>query len=762
MTFTSRAAARERRALLLAAICAAALAALTACGSSTSTGAPASSTPATSAPAGQSTASAPASSASGAAASQPTGSPLTVADVAPFSGPDAALGPTYLASCYGATAAINAAGGVNGHPLTCKSVDTRGDPADAVPAVNQMFASTSGLSLVIGCTSDEAAAVAPVINAHKMAMFCMTGQSEFDSVHFPYFYRLVPPDLEESYAMVAIAQQLHYKKIALAFGNDIGSQTFIQPAIAALKKAGLTLTTNQTLDLNATTFRTEAEAIVSSHPDAIMTEALGSADPTLFSEIKQLNGGTMIPVIGTSAAISPPFFKAAAAAVGASTFASQFHADNLVTETSGPAFQAFSAALLAQQGKVPGATGDFTTYLSAPGGVHLYDGINLAALAMVMAKSTDPSVYGPEHRHDRQRRAGRDRLLLLRVVRQPARRGQGDQVRGARRPDQLRQLPRLDRHLPGRHLQCQRPGKRRRQPERRATARTGRMSIFLASVGFGLVTASVLAIAAVGFTLQFGVTDVLNLAYGAVMIAGAFLAYLLNSHGVNIWIGLVVAVAACAAGSVLLNAGVYAPFQRRGTAPITMVIVSLGMTLIIEFGVQAIAGGTSVSYTMSQGPSVSADGFTLTAVQFAVIGLSLLVMAGTHALLRYTRLGKAMRATAANRTLARNCGIRTGRVITATWAITGGLCGLAGVVFAMDAGSFNATSTDLFLVLILAATFLGGPGQAYGAMVGALVIGLATEVSAAYITPSYKYVIAFVALLVMLGVRPTGLFGKTA
>ena len=127
-----------------------------------------------------------------------------------------------------------------------------------------------------------------------------------------------------------------------------------------------------------------------------MTEALGSADPTLFPEIKQLNGGKMIPIIGTSAAISPAFFKSAAAAVGASTFAADFHADNLVTETSGPAYQAFSAALLAQQGKVPGATGDFTTYLSAPGGVHLYDGINLAALAMVMSKSTDPSVYGPD------------------------------------------------------------------------------------------------------------------------------------------------------------------------------------------------------------------------------------------------------------------------------------------------------------------------------------------------------------------------------
>jgi ABC-type branched-subunit amino acid transport system substrate-binding protein len=332
-------------------------------------------------------------SSGGAAAS---GSTLTVADVAPFSGPDAALGPTYLASCYGATSAINAAGGVLGHKLTCKSVDTRGDPADAVPAVNQMFASTSSLALVIGCTSDEAASVVPIINSHKMAMFCMTGESEFDHVHYPYFYRLVPPDLEESYAMVAIAQKLHYQRIALAFGNDIGSQTFIQPAISALKKAGITMTTSQALDLKATTFRTEAEAIIQSHPDAIMTEALGSADPTLFSEIKQLNGGKMIPIIGTSAAISPPFFKAAAAAVGASAFAANFHADNLVVESSGPAYQAFSRALLSQQGKVPGATGNFTTYLSAPGGVHLYDGINLAALAMLMSKSTSPSSYGPD------------------------------------------------------------------------------------------------------------------------------------------------------------------------------------------------------------------------------------------------------------------------------------------------------------------------------------------------------------------------------
>ncbi|MBV9446388.1 MAG: amino acid ABC transporter substrate-binding protein [Streptosporangiaceae bacterium] len=330
------------------------------------------------------------SSAAGAA----SGATLTVADLAPFSGPDAALGPTYLVSCDGATQAINNAGGVLGHKLACKGVDTRGDPADAVPATKQMFATTSNLALVIGVTSDEAASVVPIINASKMVVFAMTGQSEFDSIHFQYFYRLVPPDLEESYAMIAIAQQLGYHKVALAFGNDIGSQTFIQPAVNAVGKAGMTMVANETLDLNASTFRTEAAKIVAAHPDVILTEALGTTDATFLSEVKQLNGGRIIPVIGTSACISPDWYKSVVAAVGAPTLASDFHADNLVTETTGPAYSPFYNAIMSQQGKV-GSSGNFATYLTAPGAVHLYDGINLAALAMVEAKSTVPSVYAP-------------------------------------------------------------------------------------------------------------------------------------------------------------------------------------------------------------------------------------------------------------------------------------------------------------------------------------------------------------------------------
>jgi branched-subunit amino acid ABC-type transport system permease component len=285
------------------------------------------------------------------------------------------------------------------------------------------------------------------------------------------------------------------------------------------------------------------------------------------------------------------------------------------------------------------------------------------------------------------------------------------------------------------------------------------VNLLLASVGFGLVTAAVLALAAVGFTMQFAVTDVLNLAYSGVMIVAAYVAYAANRAGLTVWLGLVFAALAGAALSVGLNKFIYTPFQRRGTSGITLVIVSLGMTLILVFGLQAIVGGTNVSYSMAQGPSVHLGALQLSVVELAIIAMAVVTMVLVHGLLRYTRLGKAMRATAANRSLARNSGIRTDRIVTLTWAITGGLCGIAGTVFAIDSGSFGATSTQLFLVLILAAVFLGGPGQPYGAMLGALIIGLGTEVSAAYITPDYKDVVAFVLLFAMLAWRPSGLLG---
>ena len=166
----------------------------------------------------------------------------------------------------------------------------------------------------------------------------------------------------------------------------------------------------------------------------ILTEALGPPEAAFLSEVKQLNGGKLPPVIGTSATISPDWFKSVTAAVGASTLAPDFWADNLVTETSGPAFQAFSTAMYAEKGKV-GSTGDFSTYLTAPGAVHLYDGINLAALAMIQCKSTNSTVFKSYIEKIGDGDTGRDGRLLIRAGSRGAKGGQGDPLRGTRRAD---------------------------------------------------------------------------------------------------------------------------------------------------------------------------------------------------------------------------------------------------------------------------------------------------------------------------------------
>jgi branched-subunit amino acid ABC-type transport system permease component len=286
------------------------------------------------------------------------------------------------------------------------------------------------------------------------------------------------------------------------------------------------------------------------------------------------------------------------------------------------------------------------------------------------------------------------------------------------------------------------------------------VNIFVAAFGFGLVSMSVIAIAAVGFTMQFGITNMINLAYGEVMISSAYLAYYMNRAGISIWIGMVAGALFGAVFSFLLNRGVYAPFMRKGTANLGMVIVSLAVSLMISNLLLPIVGYYSVSYQEDAGSLIRLGSIILTRDQIIVIGIAVVLMLAIHALLTYTRLGKAMRATAANPTLARNCGIPTQRVIDSVWLITGALCGLAGVVAALNADSFAIANGSAFLITILAAAVLGGAGQPYGAMIGAVLIGLITELSAAAWSPEYKEVVAFGILVLVMVLRPQGLLAK--
>ena len=326
----------------------------------------------------------------GSGGSSSSSGPLVVADLAPFTGPDASLGPGFLAGCYAATYVIDHHGGVLGHQLICQTFDTRGDPADAVPATRQMFANTSNLALVIGPTSDEAAAVVPIINQNKMVVFSGTGQSEFDTSPFPYFYRLVQPEIYTDYDLVATAHyKYNYSRVALAFGNDIGSQTFVQPAEQALKTLGMTMTDNEVLNLTATSYRTEVTKLLSTHPQVIFTEALGPADAIFLSEVKQLNGGVMIPVIGTNPTIDPTWYADVSKAVGATTLQNNFVADTVGIDTSGPAYTTYKDAILAEKSKIKNYTG----YLTHAESLHFYDAVTMAALAMVKTHSTKASVY---------------------------------------------------------------------------------------------------------------------------------------------------------------------------------------------------------------------------------------------------------------------------------------------------------------------------------------------------------------------------------
>ncbi len=286
------------------------------------------------------------------------------------------------------------------------------------------------------------------------------------------------------------------------------------------------------------------------------------------------------------------------------------------------------------------------------------------------------------------------------------------------------------------------------------------MSILVAAFGFGLVSASVIALAAVGFTMQFGITNMINLAYGEVMIASAYVAYYVDQRGVSIWIAMLIGAAFGAVFSFLINRLIYAPFQRKGTSLLGMVIVSLAVSLMIANIMLPIVGYFPVSYNERFSTLLRFGAIALTVNQIAIFALAGAIMVAIHALLRYTRLGKAMRATAANPTLARNCGIPTQRVIDAVWLITGALCGLAGVVAALDSDSFTISSGAGFLITALAAAVLGGAGQPYGAMIGAVVIGLITEMSAAVWSPDYKQVVAFAILVVVMVLRPQGLLAK--
>ncbi len=287
------------------------------------------------------------------------------------------------------------------------------------------------------------------------------------------------------------------------------------------------------------------------------------------------------------------------------------------------------------------------------------------------------------------------------------------------------------------------------------------LQLLLLSAGFGLITASILAIAAVGLSLQFGVTNYINFAYGDLMTFGVYTAFVFNQRlGLNIWVGLVGAIILTAVLSWLLNIFILQPFADRGSSPIIMLVVTLGVSLILQNVVLAIFGSQFQNYTVNTGSPLHLGPFLFTPLQLGIIGLAIVAMLGVHILLRYTRLGRAMRAVSDSPELARISGINTRMIINVAWVLTGALAGLSGVVLALNVASFTPTVGFGFLFVIFAAVILGGIGRPYGAIIGALIVGVATEMSAAFISSEYKDAIALAILIIALLIRPEGIFAS--
>ena len=304
-----------------------------------------------------------------------------------FSGPNAAYGPEAAAGCFPAERQINAAGGILGHQLQCTPVDSKGDPADAVPAANRMIASSSSLVGVIGGGSDEATAVVPLFQQAKIPVFSTTGQASFDHTSDSYFWRILSPDAAQGSAMAAATKKLGFTRVATLFGNDIAAQGSAPTAIAGIKHLQLSLVANQTLAVGQPSYRSEVEQLTGAKPQAIVTEADPQTSATYFSELSQI--GQVPALITDPVSQEPTWRKAVGGAIGTPLVNKQDYAVVAYSPPTSAAYKTFTAALNASNKQVPQpAQWNADLYSVAD-----YDSAIIMALAMDAAHSITPSVY---------------------------------------------------------------------------------------------------------------------------------------------------------------------------------------------------------------------------------------------------------------------------------------------------------------------------------------------------------------------------------
>lgn len=279
-------------------------------------------------------------------------------------------------------------------------------------------------------------------------------------------------------------------------------------------------------------------------------------------------------------------------------------------------------------------------------------------------------------------------------------------------------------------------------------------------VSFGLM----LALAAVGLTLVYGTTGISNFAHGEMVTFGAIAAVLLvgpASLALPWWLGYPVAVLLSAGLGFVLDAVLWRPLRRRRVGVVQLMIVSIGLSLALRYLFQLFIGGGTLQLPGAADARIPLFG----AVQMSVIdlvslGISIVVIVAFALWLTRSRLGKATRAISDNAPLAAASGIDVDAVVRVVWIVAGGLAGLAGILYAYYRPGIKWDMGAQILLLMFAAVVLGGLGTAYGALVGALIVGVLVEVSSLWIPSDLKYASALFILIVILLFRPQGILGR--
>jgi ABC-type branched-subunit amino acid transport system substrate-binding protein len=266
-------------------------------------------------------------------------------------------------------------------------VDTEGNPAFAVSAAAKMLATTPHLLGVLGPSSDEADATAPLISAAKVPMFADTGEASFDHNKLPYFWRLIPADDVRGYAMALYAKSKGYLRGAAVFGNDVGgAETGVPTLLKGYNEVGGQMVVNQILNLSRTSYLSQVQALIAARPQVIFTETSPQANATYLAELQQL--GHLIPVIGTDVTIQPSWFTQMAGSIGKPAVTKYFFAEQPYAPASGAGWQVFNKDLLASPSVPKPSQWSADSY-----SMSYYDGILLMALAATETKSTSPAVW---------------------------------------------------------------------------------------------------------------------------------------------------------------------------------------------------------------------------------------------------------------------------------------------------------------------------------------------------------------------------------